>query len=181
MRAADAMFAVDRDSPPQLPPLGDLYHYTTLDFAREILRAGRVQAYPCTLHRDMFGRDRVRTTLPVVWLSGNRGTEPTVVMKYFQARGVSAVGRLARVVLPADFQCQRFGAWCQSTGLGADWFGWMVRTSMTYPEHYWRVCTGDIPAADFLRVEVQWGTPRKDVESEADILAELTRIWRPVG
>lgn len=113
-----------------------------------------------TLYRDMLMRDRGYDTPPIVWLTINPILEMTVVTKMTLGRMRDLVGQLHRVVLPDGYAGDLgLGEYTDQAGIDPDWWTCVVQTGAAVGSHYttWRVCPRDIPAADWLAVEVLAG------------------------
>lgn len=155
-------------SPYELPRL---YHYTDRLSAADIRRAGVIRAQPLTLHRDMFAKDKGIETGPLVWLTVDASSEGTVVGKMLANGWPSAlVGDLWRFVMPGDYPTQSLGDYIEAAGMDPAWWKWAVRTGMMAGSDCatWRLAIVDIPAADWLAVEVL-----------AEMRDDGEMIWRP--
>lgn len=149
----------DGDEVPVLPAL--LYHYTTVQAARSIVRDGRIRAAEQTLHRDMFARDAGRLVGPHVWFTENPLGEATTGAKQRAAgyRG-DFVGHMARVAVRFDgvesYSLEEYAA--RTATSWEDWM-WVVRTTEMAGGDWeiWRLAAADVPSAAFAAVEVMTG------------------------
>lgn len=134
-----------------------LYHYTDRLSAADIRRDGVIRATPITLHRDMFARDKGLETPPLVWLTVNPILDGTVITKMLvTGRPKSLIGDLWRFCVRNDYHCQSLGEYIDASGVDPAWWEWTVRTGSMAGSDYmtWRLCLADIPAADWLAIEV---------------------------
>lgn len=133
------------------------YHYTDRLSAADIRRDGILRAYPLTLHRDMFGRDRGKETVPVVWLTTAESPERTVTAKLVAAGWPLVAGDLVRFAIPDDYPGVTAFPGYHEPYLGCDpiWWDWALRTAVMAGSRWedWRTVARDVPAADWLAVE----------------------------
>lgn len=137
-----------------------LYHYCDRLTAADIRRDGVIRAAPLTLHRDMLARDEGLVTPPIVWLTINPIMDGTIVGKMIAGGWPKTlVGDLCRFALPGDYAPLGLAEYTESVGIDHAWWDWAVRTGEMAGSNYttWRVLARDIPAADWLAVEVMAG------------------------
>ena len=154
----------------ELPPL---FHYTDRPSAADIIRDRMIKAHPQTLHRDMFARDEGFVTPPIIWLTTDCQVEMTVVSKisYANPEISTMVGAVWRICLPGRYCTVNLSEYTDSRGIDPDWWNWVVSTGRMVRSDLlnWRVHSADIPAADWLKVEVL-----KKVNS--DLTTEWTEV-----
>lgn len=141
-----------------------LYHYTDRVSLASIRREGVIRASRQTCYRDVdgaHGGGPSHTTEPIVWLTINPIIEATVMVKLALAgwpKGL--VGDLGRVVLP-DLYAADIGLWeyTQQAKIDPEWWQWVIRSGALIGSHYtcWRIVPRDVPAADFLGLEILAG------------------------
>jgi hypothetical protein len=147
------------------------YHYTDRYSAADILKARRIRAVAITLHKDIFRQGHGLTTPPLVWLTINPTTEPSVVFKLIQGgwpKGL--VNDLWRFVLPADYAPMGLAEYSDKHQIDPSWWECVLRTGEVAGSDYttWRCLSRHIPAQDWTAVEVLGGYTEEGVP-----------VWKP--
>lgn len=134
-----------------------LYHYTDRVSAGEIRRSGLIKASPATLHERLTMDGKTYITEPIVWLTINPIWDGTVLAGLIVAGATTPVANLCRIVLP-DLYAGDIGLWeyTQAKGIDPEWWRWAIYTGGLAGSDYttWRLVDRDIPACDWLGVEV---------------------------
>lgn len=138
-----------------------LYHYTDRLSGADILNTGTIEARPICLHKDIFGNDKGFVTKPIVWLTTNPVIERTVIHKMITLGGWpdTLINDVWRFCLPKDYAPLGLAEYGEQENIEADYFTWMVATGQLIGSDYrtWRLLPENIPAKDWLTVEVLRG------------------------
>lgn len=134
-----------------------LYHYAMTPTIRLIQADGLIRANPQTLFADMFGREAIRTTPPIVWLTLNPLGEGTTLAKA-QAAGYRGklIGDIGRIAVDESIGPMDLAEYTESVRIPLEAWRWVLATAdMTNIDpSVWRICPRNIAASEWLAVEV---------------------------
>jgi len=133
-----------------------LYHYTSLQQAHAIRRAGVIQPHAIVLYRDFFMRGERRTSPPLVWLTVDERMECTIATKMMLSGCADPVMQMCRIVVPSEYGWLGLHELAANNSIEFDWFNCMVMTGGIAGSDWrdWRLSEVAIPAADWLAVEI---------------------------
>jgi hypothetical protein len=134
-----------------------LFHYTDKVSIKGILKDARIKAKSTRLYKDMHALGESVETSPIVWLTLDPSTEPTLELSLIHCGWPTNMsGNLYRILLPEDFPCLTLQEFSEAAGIDEEWWYWSVKSGRLAGSHYsqWRIVTRDVPRGEWTGVEV---------------------------
>ena|SRR5947207_1209194 len=105
---------------------------------------------------DLFMRGERKRTPPVVWLTLDDRLDGTIATKVLLAGYPDPAQHIYRFVLPAEYGCIDLHDFADNHHIDRKWLNCLVMTGGMAGSHWrdWRLCEREIPAVDWLRLEI---------------------------